>query len=657
MRTWTGVLLVSLLAASAVQGFAQVSPFTDVPPTHWAYRAVVDLAEAGILEGYPGAQFNGSRAMTRYEVAMALARMLERIERISPTGLTLEQIRNLILTDPEVQAALRGPQGAQGVPGAIGPTGPQGVPGAIGPVGPAGQAGTAGPPGPQGPVGPVGPPGTGTGTALTPEQVQQLLRLLDTFGPEILALRGDIRALQDRTAALEAAVARIPPLRVGVVGGARWGLQGNEITNKADAEVGDYLGGAFDNLIYESGILVDEEFFIPTPYVADAKDLLKGPRFGVYQVDVNIDGAITPNLAGHATLRVTTPITFDNAHFALGEDWPVITDGLRTYTNSYADTVFLWDWYATFNAGFMGRTNAFTAGRHSTKISEGLLVDTSIQPLVGVSLDSGARPITFGFNASLVDRPTSIPYGPLFNSPYIDPELQQDFFAYAYLGFDIGSWNLVATFLPNGYQTDRGWSVGLEGNIGSVRLFGEFAHYFPEDGGDFFDDAFDNINVNTNSAYVVGADLLNNWRGLSLTGKVGRLGQFYNPRLSALYPYASVNAYDTDWIDRPLFLSQYNVSDGWEADLRWVFGSNGDWLLRARAYDSFNEDDNPGGIASPGNVVMTALDDFVWTVQLRKVLTSGVAASVLYGRRDLDSRVNPTGDDWQLLRGSIEFAL
>ena len=647
MKKWTGVLLTSLLVASAVQGFAQVSPFSDVPTHHWAYNAVVTLTEEGILEGYPGADFVGNRPMTRYEVAVALARMLDRIS-VGPGGINLEQIRNLILTDAEVQRALRGPQGAQGIPGE---QGPQGEPG-TGTPGATGQQGEPGAPGLPGAQGLQGEPGT---SYLTQAQADALVRLLDTFGPEIAAIRGDIRSLNERTSALEAAVAKIPPLRVSINGEARFGLQGDKLTNLADRQVGDNLGYIQGNLL-NAGIYYGENF-IPTPYVALAKDTMKGPRFGVSKVDINIDGVVTDNLVGHATLRVVTPVTFDNAHYDPWNESPVITDALRTFTNSYADTVMLWDWYATFNANFLGASNAVTVGRHATKISEGLLVDTNIQPLIGVSLDSSTQPLTYGFNLAMVDRATSIPYGPLQRSPYIDPVLQQDFFAYAYLGFNIGSWNLIATVLPNGYQIDRGWSVGFEGNLGPIRLFGEFANYIPQvEGIDFFDDFF-RINVGENSAYVVGADLLNDWKGLSLTTKVGELGSVYNPRLSSLYPYSSVNAFDTDWIDRPLFLSQYNVSDGWEADLRWVFGSNGDWLLRARAYDSFDRGDNRGGIAGDGNVVTPALDDMVLTVQLRKILTSGVAASVLYGRMDLDDRVNPTGKALQELRAGIEFAL
>jgi hypothetical protein len=60
--------------------FAQ--PFADVPADHWAFDAIAELAAKGILEGYPDGTFKGDRAMTRYEMAMALARILARIEAV-----------------------------------------------------------------------------------------------------------------------------------------------------------------------------------------------------------------------------------------------------------------------------------------------------------------------------------------------------------------------------------------------------------------------------------------------------------------------------------------------------------------------------------------------------------------------------------------------
>jgi hypothetical protein len=57
--------------------------FPDVPRDHWAYAALQKLAAAGVLEGYPPTgNYIGSKPMTRYEFAVAIARLLNTI----PTG-------------------------------------------------------------------------------------------------------------------------------------------------------------------------------------------------------------------------------------------------------------------------------------------------------------------------------------------------------------------------------------------------------------------------------------------------------------------------------------------------------------------------------------------------------------------------------------------
>src|SRR3712207_9427499 len=81
-------------------GAAAGGPFADVPTTHWAYDAVQQLASRGIFTGYPDGTFSGRRALTRYEFAVALQRMLVEIQR---------QIAAV--------AARPGPQGAVGPKG------------------------------------------------------------------------------------------------------------------------------------------------------------------------------------------------------------------------------------------------------------------------------------------------------------------------------------------------------------------------------------------------------------------------------------------------------------------------------------------------------------------------------------------------------------
>lgn len=50
--------------------------YYDVPRGHWAEAAVAGLTQKGILEGYPDGRFDGTRATTRYEMAVFGARLL-----------------------------------------------------------------------------------------------------------------------------------------------------------------------------------------------------------------------------------------------------------------------------------------------------------------------------------------------------------------------------------------------------------------------------------------------------------------------------------------------------------------------------------------------------------------------------------------------------
>ncbi|MDO4921286.1 MAG: ESPR-type extended signal peptide-containing protein [Phascolarctobacterium sp.] len=52
--------------------------FPDTPENHWAYDYVAVVAGNGILEGYPNGQFDGSRPMTRYEMAAVVYRLLQK---------------------------------------------------------------------------------------------------------------------------------------------------------------------------------------------------------------------------------------------------------------------------------------------------------------------------------------------------------------------------------------------------------------------------------------------------------------------------------------------------------------------------------------------------------------------------------------------------
>lgn len=55
--------------------------FKDVPVNHWAYEAVMKMAEIGVITGMPDGTFQGNSPMTRYQVALAFYRFLNYIEK------------------------------------------------------------------------------------------------------------------------------------------------------------------------------------------------------------------------------------------------------------------------------------------------------------------------------------------------------------------------------------------------------------------------------------------------------------------------------------------------------------------------------------------------------------------------------------------------
>ena len=71
--------ILALAAAAALAGGLSAmaaNPFSDVTPDDWAYQAVSDLSDQGVVEGYPDGTFKGERNMTRYELAQIIARLM-----------------------------------------------------------------------------------------------------------------------------------------------------------------------------------------------------------------------------------------------------------------------------------------------------------------------------------------------------------------------------------------------------------------------------------------------------------------------------------------------------------------------------------------------------------------------------------------------------
>ena len=74
MRKILAMAAAAALAAGA-SAFA-ANPFSDVSTSDWAYQAVSDLSDQGIVEGYPDGTFKGQTNITRYEMAQIVARLM-----------------------------------------------------------------------------------------------------------------------------------------------------------------------------------------------------------------------------------------------------------------------------------------------------------------------------------------------------------------------------------------------------------------------------------------------------------------------------------------------------------------------------------------------------------------------------------------------------
>ncbi|WP_094607680.1 hypothetical protein SPSIL_009630 [Sporomusa silvacetica DSM 10669] len=61
--------------------FAATSPFEDIPKNHWAYGAVKQLAQAGIVDGYGNGTFRGDSTLTRYEMATLIANAMTKTDK------------------------------------------------------------------------------------------------------------------------------------------------------------------------------------------------------------------------------------------------------------------------------------------------------------------------------------------------------------------------------------------------------------------------------------------------------------------------------------------------------------------------------------------------------------------------------------------------
>ena len=75
-KNLTAMLTAAIFASTVATSFAASNPFSDVPQGHWAYDAVSQLAQDGVIEGYGDTTFQGDKNISRYEMAQMVAKAM-----------------------------------------------------------------------------------------------------------------------------------------------------------------------------------------------------------------------------------------------------------------------------------------------------------------------------------------------------------------------------------------------------------------------------------------------------------------------------------------------------------------------------------------------------------------------------------------------------
>ena len=76
-KTLVSALTTALVVGAASTTFAAANPFADVPADHWAYDAVAQLVQDGVVNGYSAdGTFKSDQSMSRYEMAQIVAKAM-----------------------------------------------------------------------------------------------------------------------------------------------------------------------------------------------------------------------------------------------------------------------------------------------------------------------------------------------------------------------------------------------------------------------------------------------------------------------------------------------------------------------------------------------------------------------------------------------------
>lgn len=82
---------MAALFATAAFTVSAANPFADVDTSSWAYQAVSQLSDQGVVDGYPDGTFKGDKNVSRYELAQIIARLMAKEDSLNDSQKAMVQ--------------------------------------------------------------------------------------------------------------------------------------------------------------------------------------------------------------------------------------------------------------------------------------------------------------------------------------------------------------------------------------------------------------------------------------------------------------------------------------------------------------------------------------------------------------------------------------
>ncbi|GAB4454639.1 MAG: hypothetical protein OHK0029_09510 [Armatimonadaceae bacterium] len=253
---------LATLAFASAPVFAQ-GPFADVPSDHWAYEAVDKLQKRGIVIGYPDGTYGGKRSMTRYEFAIAIARLLDVV------GTATEGGNTTVVQPPDLSRyALKSDLDRYALKSDL-------------------------------------------ERYARPEDIATLRRMIDEFKAELLGIGVDLDAIKKRLDDLERRVSAIEEelKRVRISGAVNVYTRANQRFGSDIENLGLFPGGVPANR--ETQSVRDTNGYEVTGGAGQKGSLLADTRV-FHDVDVNLDARISENAMAKVTLNFGNYLSFLN---------------------------------------------------------------------------------------------------------------------------------------------------------------------------------------------------------------------------------------------------------------------------------------------------------------------------------------------------------